>query len=125
MDKVFVYGSLKKGCYNHRLMKNSEFIGNGTVDNMLLYSLGAFPAIIPAKENEKSFAVKGEVYEVNAETLKMLDKLEGNGHFYTRELRTINTSIGPLEAWVYILTDLNSLFRAKKLNTDNWKGDVV
>ena len=125
MDKIFVYGSLKKGCYNDRLMKSSKFIDNGTIENMILYSLGAFPAILPAGKNEKAFAIKGEIYEVSSETLNILDKLEGNGYFYTRKLHTINTSNGTLEAWVYILTDLDSLFRAKKLNTDNWNGDVI
>lgn len=81
---VFVYGSLKRNYYNHRLLETSEFIGEATTKPFYrLYNLGSFPGL--KEDNENGKAIQGELYLVNDETLKRLDRLEGTPHFYIRK----------------------------------------
>jgi gamma-glutamylcyclotransferase (GGCT)/AIG2-like uncharacterized protein YtfP len=80
--RVFVYGTLKKGIHNHRLLENAEFIGRAyTVDGFKMYSVG-FPVI---RFSDDGDPVYGEVYDVDDETLKRLDHLENEGVMYNRK----------------------------------------
>jgi len=98
MNLVFVYGSLKKGFSNHRLLSTSEFVSKGTVHDAELYSLGGFPALVSG-----GGSVEGELYEVSPETLRNLDMLEGHPNFYRRETRLVDCSMnGQLPCHVYI-----------------------
>lgn len=72
--KLFVYGTLRRGCGNHRLLDGSEYHGIAVLDGYRMVSLGGFPAIY---RGEKGDTVTGEVYEVDAATLRRLDSLEG------------------------------------------------
>ena len=103
MYKVFVYGSLKSGFGNHRLLEdsNAEFLGTTyTKDtNFLMFSFGAFPAVV--KNEEFGYgAVEGELYLVDQITMFKLDMLEGNGTFYTRELVELDDGS---KAWMYLI----------------------
>lgn len=80
--KVFVYGTLKRGYWNHRLLEKSKFVGEGTISGYELYDLGSYPGIIPG---EKKDEVDGELYEIDNETLIRLDRLEGEGFLYLRK----------------------------------------
>ncbi len=93
---VAVYGSLKRGFYNHRLLERSRFMATGTVAGFTMYSLGAFPMIV---EGTGSVAV--ELYEVDRQTLAALDRLEGFPSFYQRQIVTAQTDCCPVEAWIY------------------------
>lgn len=82
--RVFVYGTLKRGIHNHHLLEKSEFIGNAyTVDTFKMYTVG-FPIIMPA-DGPDAWAVYGEVYDVDDDTLKRLDNLESEGSMYLRK----------------------------------------
>lgn len=60
MSKVIaVYGSLKKGKYNHTILESCKFLGETKVTGTL-YSVGSYPALIEEGENE----YVAEVYEV-------------------------------------------------------------
>lgn len=69
---VAVYGSLRKGFGNHRLLEGCKQLGNHWVPGFEMFSLGAFPGI--RKGHSHIFT---EVYEVDDDTLKRLDLLEG------------------------------------------------
>jgi gamma-glutamylaminecyclotransferase len=85
--RVFVYGTLKRGLTNHRLLVESDFIGAAyTVDTFRMYHVG-FPVIF-FDNHPDAKAVYGEVYDVDDETLARLDSLESEGHMYDR--RPIN-----------------------------------
>jgi gamma-glutamylcyclotransferase (GGCT)/AIG2-like uncharacterized protein YtfP len=86
MTKVFVYGTLKKGYGNHYLLKNSKFVGEATsVSNWLMIGKDmAFPYLIKRDHNNGKI-IKGEVYEVDEDTLKKLDILEGVPTHYKKE----------------------------------------
>lgn len=86
MTRVFVYGTLKAGERNHHLMKDAKFI-TLTAAPGHLYAGISYPAAIPpevALEVEVPPWICGEVYEVNEETLRRLDRLEGHPHFFER-----------------------------------------
>lgn len=97
MEFVFVYGSLKKGFHNHKVLKDSTFIGIGTTKEKYdMISYNSFPAVISNGE----YHIKGEIYYVDDETLKDLDRLEGNGTFYKRKI--IDTE-KLRDVWCYFL----------------------
>lgn len=77
---VAVYGSLKEGFYNHRLLRGQRLVGKGHVTGFEMFSMGSFPMIIEGKGN-----VAVEVYEVDSATMDNLDRLEGFPRFYDRQ----------------------------------------
>lgn len=79
---AFVYGTLKKGFYNHRLLEKSRFMGAAVVKGYQMYDLGSFPGI---KESDPEKMIEGEVYEIDQKTLEALDRLEGEGSLYDRK----------------------------------------
>ena len=80
--RVFVYGTLRVGESNHRLLHGySPLATVRTAPAFELVSLGAFPAMVRGGRT----AILGEVYEVHGDTLADLDRLEGHPDFYRRE----------------------------------------
>jgi len=103
-NKVFVYGTLKRGCRNHRFLRGARFLGEAALADFAMYRVASYPGIVPFPGER----VTGEVYEVDARTLQRLDMLEDEGELYERRLLTVTKADGEmLEAWVYV-----------------WKGDV-
>jgi gamma-glutamylcyclotransferase (GGCT)/AIG2-like uncharacterized protein YtfP len=79
---VFVYGSLRAGEINHALLESIRPLRLARTEPCFdLVSLGPYPALVRGGET----AVVGEVYEVDAETLAELDRLEAHPDFYRRE----------------------------------------
>lgn len=63
---VAVYGSLRQGLGNHRLLMHvPKFKQGWTMTDFTMYSLGGFPAIVPDKAGKP---VVVEVYEVDDAT---------------------------------------------------------
>lgn len=86
---VFVYGTLKKGYYNNRLLDGQEFVSEATTKpKYRLYNLGSFPGLI--EDNETGKAIKGEIWRVEERVIPRLDRLEGHPHFYRREFLEID-----------------------------------
>jgi len=101
-DKVAVYGTLRKGHGNHRLLESSEFLGEEKLPGHGMVSLGGFPAVYTSENDKKSVVV--EVFKVDGEsTKKRLDMLEGYPSFYDRKL--VKTSHG--DAWMYVIESYN------------------
>lgn len=111
INKVFVYGTLKKGNTLRGIDKfgDAEFVGNATTtkSDYNMYTLGAFPAVTMNGEH----SVTGEVWEVDQETFQVLDQIEGYPDFYDRSI--ISTTAG--DAWMYHITDIGN-FRAEQLS---------
>lgn len=102
IQRVFVYGSLKRGFGNHQrhLGECRQLEGIARVDG-LMFHLGAFPAI---NLSERFTSIQGEIYEVTWDKILDLDGLEGvANNFYSRaEIRvqphgTVWTYIFPYE----------------------------
>jgi gamma-glutamylcyclotransferase (GGCT)/AIG2-like uncharacterized protein YtfP len=98
--RVAVYGSLRKGQSNHRLLANSEFLGQTTlpaVNSFRMVCLGAFPGLVHDEKAATPIVV--EVYQVSSETFQRLDALEGYPGFYDR--KKVPTRFK--NAWIYFL----------------------
>ena len=109
MTNLFVvYGTLKSGYGNHRLLDNKADVAfKGRVvsqDRYIVRGMG-FPLAIKNGEEELKKPLQGELYEVNnEEVVQSLDWLESNGSFYTREIRPFTTDNGEtVEAWIYLI----------------------
>lgn len=89
--KVFVYGSLKRGLYNHPLLEKATFVSSFTIpkeENLGMLNLGAFPGVIRMPQKNTGYPIHGEIYDINEydeTTLKNLDFLEGHPNFYERK----------------------------------------
>ena len=96
MEKVLTYGTLRSGQRNHRLMSESHYVGEASINAKIVGTWGTdIPLIVP-DENE---TVSGEVYEVTPHELKSLDYFEGIAHgLYSRE--RVHTTDGE-PCWVY------------------------
>jgi len=80
--RVFVYGTLLQGEANHRLLRDARLIRPArTPAEFDLLHLGGFPAMARGGRT----AVRGEIYDVDRNLLRRLDRLEGHPHFYRRE----------------------------------------
>ncbi len=99
--KVFVYGTLKKGFGNNSLLKDSKFLGEATTaDRWLMIGKGmGFPYLLK-KDKMKGKIIKGELYEVDKNTLNRLDQLEGVPTHYKR----VSTSIKCGNTYYYSIT---------------------
>jgi gamma-glutamylcyclotransferase (GGCT)/AIG2-like uncharacterized protein YtfP len=96
---VFVYGTLRRGSWNHSLMHGAEFLGAAKTKERLALYCGATPYLVRA---EPVSNVVGEVYRVDDELLAILDEHEGHPHWYRREgLDVILDHGGELRAWAY------------------------
>ena len=96
MNRVFVYGTLKRGQRNFHFLEQAEFVGS--FDTQSIYSMYDFEGY-PAVCIDGVHAIEGEVFHVTDEEFRMLDELEWYPHFYQRI--EIPTAYG--EAWMYIV----------------------
>ncbi len=74
--RIFVYGTLKRGCRNHHHLAGQKFVGAArTVAGFTLFDLGGYPGLVPQAADPNG--VGGEIWSVDAEALRRLDAFEG------------------------------------------------
>jgi gamma-glutamylcyclotransferase (GGCT)/AIG2-like uncharacterized protein YtfP len=100
---LFVYGSLKKGFDNHKLLdKYAKRVGKAsTVGKFAMYedSFGNYPYLV----KEPITKVMGELYEIKRkELLDKIDDFEGAPEYYQRKKIKVKTHKGVNLAFVYI-----------------------
>jgi gamma-glutamylaminecyclotransferase len=96
--RVFVYGTLRKGFSNHRLLNHSgaTFVSDAkTIDKYRLTADG-IPFVF---KQFSDIEITGEVYDVDSNVLSSLDRLEGHPFSYKREI--VPTTAG--DAWIYFV----------------------
>ena len=112
--KLFVYGTLREGEYNHIFVENSKFIKNVyTKPEWVFYDLGGFPAACDGG----STAIFGELYEVTKDTLNKIDILESHPEFYVRRKILLETGE---EVYSYILRDAHCN-GCRVIKSGDWK----
>jgi gamma-glutamylaminecyclotransferase len=80
---LFVYGTLKCGQRNHRLIADQEFLGEAVTEpRYRVYDLGPYPGLIADGSN--GLAVKGELWAVSDCRLAELDDFEEESHTFRR-----------------------------------------
>lgn len=119
--KVAVYGSLRKGFGNHRLLDGLEACFEGFVEvPYRMVSLGAFPGLVPHAEKSSVYL---EVYELDSdERLRRLDGLEGYrgpnaDNFYDRVVIP-DFEVGGEGVHVYVLD--NSYSNSQPVTSGDW-----
>lgn len=104
--KVFVYGTLKRGFDNHRILEKSKFISKAKTLHPypMICKYPSFPYLIDAEGD--GFCVEGEVYEVAEQTMLRLDELEGYPEHYTRrEIKAVLEDTTVVKATAYFLAE--------------------
>ncbi|MGI9571737.1 MAG: gamma-glutamylcyclotransferase family protein [Candidatus Actinomarinaceae bacterium] len=127
INKVFVYGTLKKGYHNHNCLEGSEFIGSArSIEKFNMINLGGFPAVL--YNSDDGYQIWGEIYKINDRILQRLDLLEGEGTFYNRVEEDFfmvgnkPTKNGrKFKCWLYVLKDMPYTYDYNNvyLNTKN------
>ena len=114
---VSVYGSLRKKMHNHQYyLSSSEYKGTfSTEPEYTLHSLSSFPGL----KLNGNHSIVMEVYEVDEETLKNLNRLEGyhpgeKPNFYDRI--EINTPWGKSYTYIYV----NKLSEDSIVESGDW-----
>jgi gamma-glutamylcyclotransferase (GGCT)/AIG2-like uncharacterized protein YtfP len=111
-DLVFVYGTLKRGHGNHRVIADGSFLGEDRIP-AVMHDLGAFPAV----RLDAAATVYGEVFSVDPQTLARLDRLEGHPTFYQRT--RVRMSSGR-RAWVYVM-EADKLAQRTRIRSGRWE----
>jgi len=114
--KIFVYGTLKKGFGNHRVLGDAKFL----CEDITLYPYimldAGFPVVLPRASRGHDASgvgagfITGEVYEIpddehGANVLSSLDGLEGEGRMYHRRVtmtqggHMVSMYIGDSDCW--------------------------
>ncbi|WP_457636233.1 gamma-glutamylcyclotransferase family protein [Persephonella sp.] len=96
-DLVFVYGTLKRGRDLHHYLQKSRFLGEGFIEGYEMYLVSWYPTVVKG-----SGKVYGEVYSVDLETLKVLDRVEDEGRLYKRVKEKVKIEDRYVNCWVYI-----------------------
>lgn len=119
MTLVFVYGTLKRGCSNHGYLAGQKYVGDArTTPGFTLYKVTDYPAMV--RSADPGDHVTGEVWEVDAEGLRGLDRLEGIAEgLYTREPIALEASFKDTHVDTYLYA--RSTARLKKLGS-TWVG---
>lgn len=123
---AFVYGTLREGFGNYKrlLEGHTTNIEEATLEGFEMYSVGGFPAILPAEGT-----VVGELITIDEDkyepVLRSLDRLEGyypqskDNSMYLREKMEVITSNGEkVEAYVYVW---NRPAPREKVESGDWK----
>lgn len=109
IDKVFVYGSLMEGFWNHtRVLEGKvEILGKGEIIGSLYHLREGYPALLEGEDK-----VVGEVSgPVDKDLLRRLDYLEGytagrKDNLYNRKAVQVRMSDGSImDCWVYVYGD--------------------
>lgn len=97
---LFVYGTLKRGRKNHRLIAGQEFIGPArTEPRYRLFDCGPHPALVADNDG---IGVQGELYRVDEEELPDLDAFEEVPTLFQREEIRLENVPGPVFAYLYV-----------------------
>jgi gamma-glutamylcyclotransferase (GGCT)/AIG2-like uncharacterized protein YtfP len=119
-ERVFVYGTLRRGGSNHFRMEGAEFISAGTIRGRM-YRLGWYPGLVLDEAGDE---LVGEVYEVGPTLLAELDLFEGlsageiQGSEYRRVRVTVNGGREALISWVWEW--LGPVLESKRIAGGDW-----
>ena len=97
---LFVYGTLKKGYGNHRIIQKSEYSWDFISVQKFDLSDYGFPCLYPNDHGKKA---KGEIYKLTKEDFIFTDRLESNGSLYRREIQKFYNCNKAVDAWIYII----------------------
>lgn len=86
MKNMFVYGSLKKGCFNHSLIRDNsrnKLIRKGFISGYKMYLLWSYPGIKPSLSEDQ---ISIELYSLSDEVFEQIDKMEQSANYTPTEV---------------------------------------
>ena len=96
---LFVYGSLKRGHRNHRLLADQEYLGTAVTEaRYRLIDLGTYPGMI---EDANGVGVTGELWAVIGCALAELDEFECEDAPYYRGPVAVRGRTDAVEAYFF------------------------
>lgn len=108
---IGVYGSLRQGMYNHRILAPKIETGDVTYIKTNTYKLpykmvaySSYPALIPEKDGLVN-NIDMEIYAVDDDTYRRIEILEGYPSFYNKATLTDSFLEQPIE--FYYIPDEN------------------
>lgn len=103
-----VYGTLKRGYGNNRLMPKDSFVDTGVTKNRYTLYDGGIPFVSDEVETSQ---IAVELFEVkDEETIKRIDSLEGHPSWYIRkEIPVIDSKGNEVNCWLYFNTPTRKL----------------
>ena len=122
--KVFVYGTLKKGGRNSRLLKDALYLGKAKT-KLKWTMIGSgyhFPYVLEQNDNLGK-RIQGEVYHVTTDELKRLDELEGVPSHYKKEKISVvyDTDYVLEDVTMYVKANFNGVYTDKMPIIENWE----
>lgn len=113
--RLFVYGTLLRGEPNHELLRGSSFLGEtATASGFRLLDCGSYPGMVRAAG---AGSVCGELWEIDEDTLRRVDELEGHPDLFWRtRVRLVRGDA----AWAYLLTGAGAR-DGRALGSDDWR----
>ena len=89
---VFVYGTLQRGQRLHQHLAGQRFVGEArTQPEYRLLRIDWYPGLVAAESASAGTSVCGEVWDVDDQTLKILDTVEdvGSGLYERKPVRLL------------------------------------
>lgn len=115
MSIIFVYGTLKEGCYNHTRFgfdKGTKFLEDAVLRGARMYDLGEYPCVVLTGNEEEQ--VHGEVYEfVDDACEKEIRRMEFGSGYVEREVR-----VNSYTATIFVY--LNPPEDARSIESGRW-----
>lgn len=118
---VFVYGTLRRGGSNHFRMAAAKFVSSATLTGRL-YRVHWYPGLVLDEAGDE---IHGDLYEVDQDTLAILDVFEGlsAGEIEGTEYRRLKTEVvlqdsSVREAWVWEW--IGATDEVKRLSDGDW-----
>jgi gamma-glutamylaminecyclotransferase len=97
---LFVYGTLMRGGARHRVLVGQRFLGEArTCPHYALFDLGAYPGLVLSEAEGRS--IHGELYEIDADLIARLDRIEGAPSLFRLEPILIDGYAGGVFAYFY------------------------
>lgn len=115
-ERVFVYGTLRRGGSNDWRMSGASWIGPAEVAGRL-YRVDWYPGLVP---DPLAGPVTGELHEVDAAMLAALDDYEGPEYRRVRARVALRGAVGgdTCEAWLWEW--LGDIDETRRLATGDW-----
>ena len=97
---VFVYGTFMQGGGHHSIISEQLCLGAATTKYHYTMSARFHPFVSDIKGVQSS-KIHGELYLVNEQVLKAIDKIEGHPNYYKRKQIYVFINGDPYRAWMY------------------------
>lgn len=112
-ERVFVYGTLRRGGSNHFRMARAKFVTAGTVQGRL-YQIDWYPGLVL---DAAADGIMGEIYQVSPTVLEELDRFEG--HEYRRLQTQVRLPDGEsVSAWIWEW--LGPVDETRRIKSGDW-----